>query len=475
MIWWIVGASNALLIAALAANRRVRSWVSIGYRRARSWVSAVYRRARGWVSAGYRRGRRWLHGLSLLPTVCIAVAGAVAIVLLATWILRDLIHTSSKAADPIDITKLSFTVAGGVGAAVALVVAYRRQRDIEQGRFVERFGAAAAQLGDHDVAVRIAGVYAMAGVADESTGVRRQQCIDVLCGYLRLPYSPGLGSNHQSKLVITEPRTGDDGSALGQQERHLEYRQNDKEVRATIVRVIADHLRDHEYSWSACDFDFRTAHLEDVDLSHAVFAGTSRFDGARFSGDAKFNEATFSGDAEFNEARFSGDAGFGEATFSGAAGFGEARFSGFAGFAGARFSGDAQFNEARFSGIAGFGGARFSYAAEFNEATFSGIAGFGGARFSYAAEFDDATFSGGTWFDGATFSGNAWFRQATFSGAARFVGTDFGSGVIKFEDPRQWGPPAPTFDWDDDLSKKPEYVTPRDWPPTPIGTSVAPG
>jgi hypothetical protein len=192
--------------------------------------------------------------------------GAVVIVLLATWILRVVIHTSAKEADPIDITKLSFTVAGGVGAAVALVVAYRRQRDVEQGRFVERFGAAAAQLGDHDVAMRIAGVYAMAGAADESTGLRRQQCIDVPCGYLRLPYSPELGSNHRTKLVLTEPCTGDDGSSLGQQEEHLEYRQNDKEVRATIVRVIADHLRDHEYSWSACDFDLRTAHLEDVDL-----------------------------------------------------------------------------------------------------------------------------------------------------------------------------------------------------------------
>jgi hypothetical protein len=108
------------------------------------------------------------------------VTGGLTIVLVATWILDRVIHTSSKPADPIDITKLSFTLAGGVGAAVALVVAYRRQRDIEQGRFVERFGAAAAQLGDRDVAVRIAGVYAMAGVADESTGVRRQQCIDVL-------------------------------------------------------------------------------------------------------------------------------------------------------------------------------------------------------------------------------------------------------------------------------------------------------
>jgi hypothetical protein len=244
----------------------------------------------------FGRGRsRSLRGLSLLPAVCLAGAGAVAIVLLATWILRVAIHTSAKEADPIDVTKLSFTVAGGVGAAVALVVAYRRQRDVEQGRFVERFGAAAAQLGDHDVAVRIAGVYAMAGVADESTGLRRQQCIDVLCGYLRLPYSPELGSSHQSKLVLTEPRTGDDGSPVGQQERHLEYRPNDKEVRATIVRVIADHLRDHEYSWSACDFDFRTAHLEDVDSSGTAFRGIAQFSGATFSGAARFDAATFAG------------------------------------------------------------------------------------------------------------------------------------------------------------------------------------
>jgi hypothetical protein len=54
------------------------------------------------------------------------------------------------------------------------------------------------------------------------------------------------------------------------------------------MRVIADHLRDHEYSWSACDFDFRTAHLEDVDLGRAVFGGTTQFDWATFSGAARF-------------------------------------------------------------------------------------------------------------------------------------------------------------------------------------------
>jgi hypothetical protein len=55
-------------------------------------------------------------------------------------------HTGAPAR--IDALKTALSVVAGVGGAVALVVAYRRQRDLEQGRFVERFGAAAAQLGD---------------------------------------------------------------------------------------------------------------------------------------------------------------------------------------------------------------------------------------------------------------------------------------------------------------------------------------
>ncbi|MFQ6394944.1 hypothetical protein ACLMAJ_15950 [Nocardia sp. KC 131] len=117
------------------------------------------------------------------------------------------------------------------------MIAYRRQRDVEQSRFVDRFGAAATQLGATDVAVRIAGVYAMAGVADESDGLRRQQCIDVLCGYLRLPYSPELGRNHQTKNICKHRDPEQFGS---ENEQHFEYRQNDHEVRATIFRVIAD-------------------------------------------------------------------------------------------------------------------------------------------------------------------------------------------------------------------------------------------
>lgn len=137
---------------------------------------------------------------------------------------------------PADLTRIALTIAAGVGGVVALVVAYRRQRDLEQGRFVEGFGAAAKQLGDADVAVRMAGVYAMPGAADQTSKLKRQQSIDVLCGYLRLPYSPELGNNHQSGRTIKKPLFRKGGS---EEELRFQYRQNDKEVRQTIVRVIA--------------------------------------------------------------------------------------------------------------------------------------------------------------------------------------------------------------------------------------------
>ena len=81
------------------------------------------------------------------------------------------------------------TLVGGIGAAILVVVAYRRQRDPELARFDERFAAAAAQLGAGTAAERLAGVYAMAALAD-THDIHRQQCIDVLCGYIRLPYDP---------------------------------------------------------------------------------------------------------------------------------------------------------------------------------------------------------------------------------------------------------------------------------------------
>ena len=56
----------------------------------------------------------------------------------------------------------------------------------------ERFATAAEQLGSDKPAVRLAGVYAMAGLADD-WAENRQTCVDVLCAYLRMPYEPDPG------------------------------------------------------------------------------------------------------------------------------------------------------------------------------------------------------------------------------------------------------------------------------------------
>ena len=458
-----------------------------GRRRGTGIAHAARRTIRSVRTAGRRiaiNGLLWSIIGALLLGATLAAA--------AYWALHRYIKTSTMPAAPIDLTKLSLTVVAGVGGVVALVVAYRRQRDLEQGRFVEQFGAAAAQLGSTDVAVRIAGVYAMAVVADESRGLRRQQCIDVLCGYLRLPYDPAHGSSGRTKRVVTVPNPRvEDLDDPGKVEEHHEYRNNDREVRATIVRVIAAHLRpEAEYSWSPNDFDFRTTHLENADFQRttfsgttwftaATFAGLTLFEGATFSGRALFHGAIFSGAAGFSGATFSDSARFDAATFSRGAWFGDATFSGGAWFDGATFSGGARFSGATFSEHVGFSGATFFDTVEFDRATFSGSAwfnsatffvhaGFGGATFSYIAEFGDATFSGSAWFYRATFSSSARFSGATFSGSATFEKVDFGVQPISFADPKQWGPPEPVFDWSADITLKPANVEPQVWPPAVV-------
>ena len=384
--------------------------------------------------------------MSLLPAVLLATAGGAAIAWVAWWALAKLLRPTGKQPDPIDITKLSLTIAGGIGAVVALVVAYRRQRDIEQGRFVERFGAAAAQLGASQVAVRLAGVYAMAGVADESSGLQRQQCIDVLCGYLRLPYAPERGSNYQTQRIRKGPGSDADAAEI---EDHFEYMQNDREVRGTIVRVIADRLRGAVSSWSGSDFDFRTAYLEDPDFSLAVFKGEARFDDATFTGEARFVGVSFSGSVSFDRATFEGGAHFNQAIFS------------YSSFESARFLGCAVFWNAMFDQDVDFSGSVFNEV-EFMRAHFAGsVSYFIGSIFESDVVFS-MSFYGAVNFRDAEFRGQATFGLQLYS-EAYFMSTDFGSGVINFQSTKLGRRCRPLFDWDSDPSNKPPNIKPADW------------
>lgn len=158
----------------------------------------------------------------------------------------------------------------------------------------ERFATAAGQLGDDKPAVRLAGVHAMAALADDWKD-NRQGCIDVLCAYLRLPY---------------ETTLGDDASGV---ERTMWL--GNREVRHTVLRVIAAHLRPTDLpgsqpvSWCGMDFDFTGAVFDGGDLSYVEFSGgrVSFVEAEFFGGTVYFTGAKFTaGRVSFAGARFAG-------------------------------------------------------------------------------------------------------------------------------------------------------------------------
>ena len=329
----------------------------------------------------------------------------------------------------------------GLAVAGGLVVTYRtyRQNRAEQDRTYERelYAKAVEQLGHEKAPVRLGALYSLERLAQDKSE-RRQTIVDVICAYLRMPFSPTAPARNPEseatgdrgeRKTETETRTDESGSTW----------QQERQVRLTAQRILADHLRGGNAKprlstdppsspsprfWPDIRLDLVGATLIDFNLEDGRIAEAD-FGGATFSGGAWFRGATFSGGAWFRGATFSGDAVFdGKATFSGDASFGGATFSGDARFDWAAFSGDAGFGGATFSGDAGFGGAAFSYGAMFRGATFRRDAKFDRATFSHGAWFSKAAFGGGAVFDKATFDGDSWsdgvsssgFRGATFSG-----------------------------------------------------------
>ncbi|MGW4725445.1 pentapeptide repeat-containing protein [Streptomyces sp. NPDC004291] len=348
--------------------------------------------------------RLWKVGRALTLTFAAAVLVAGGIFYGLVYLLDfQEIDTTKKldAKTLFDLVKLSFGVVAGAGALVALVVAYRRQRVDEAGAHreatrlhTERFSQAVDKLGSDSPAVRLGGVHALAGLADDAPDDNlRQTCIDVLCAYLRLPHTPDPGTaeleNHHLYLAL-------------------------REVRHTILRLIGDHYRRPQgthRSWQGCNLDLTSVTIDgDVDFGGATFSG----------GEVSFREATFSGGrVYFDGAAFSG----GRVYFDGAA------------FSGSRVS----FNDATFSGgRVSFGGVTFSGGrVSFISATFSGSGvSFGGVTFSGGrVSFTGATFSGGeVYFGEATFSGGeVYFRRAMFSGGrVSFDGATFSGGEVNF-------------------------------------------
>ena len=211
----------------------------------------------------------------------------------------------------LDLLKIALSVVAGFGGVVLLAVNYRKQRVTENehalavekaGRetvqgFNERLGTAAQQLAHESPAVRLTGVYALAGLADDWAD-KRQVCVDVLCGYLRLQPD-----------VVTP---------------------GEEEVRQAVLRMIRDRLRLHLGTWQALDFDFTGVRFENADFSRLAFHGTVTFDGAEFTGElTTFASSSFSGVLSCHGTVFAADrTSFARAEFAGRAEFVGSEFAG---------------------------------------------------------------------------------------------------------------------------------------------------
>ncbi|MFJ9782613.1 pentapeptide repeat-containing protein [Amycolatopsis sp. NPDC101161] len=370
----------------------------------------------------------------------------------------------------LDALKIGLSIGVGSGGVVALYLAWRRQDSTErtlahqqdvhaatmalqervakateddaaQRRLNELYFKAVEQFGSPLATVSHSGLYALERIAQGNPD-QRQIVVNVICSYLRSPYTLPPATGGLRPLGIRRPllrSTTIRRPLVPRPDIHTgEARLQEREMRVTTQDILRHHLQPGEDPanpqasfWPDIDIDLTGATLVNFSLAECKI-GAASFRGATFTGTARFGRATFTGDAwfdgaRFGDGRFGGGAGFAFATFTGLTRFDGASFADGVWFDGATFTGDAWFHEARFVGGAWFNRAKFTDETRFERAAFTGNASFDDATFTSDTNFSGVTFAGPTKFANASFAGQVWFTEAVFTSDADFEGaTDRG-------------------------------------------------
>lgn len=248
--------------------------------------------------------------------VGLAIAAAVAVTVL--WIFLG--GGDQASAHRLDALRTASSLVLGAGGAAALLLAARRQRyvelDLEQKehdanerRVTELYGKAADQLGSDKAPVRLAGVYALERLAQDQPQ-HRQTVVNLLCAYLRMPYTP--------------PRRAEDEPAAQEQL-----------VRMTVQDVLETHLQpaDPDRFWPDIDltltgttleyFWFRNCRVRTASFRHTTFREIAAFRDSEFTESADFHRVRFDGTADLRRTAFGPrEANFRYATFDGDVQFG---------------------------------------------------------------------------------------------------------------------------------------------------------
>lgn len=385
---------------------------------------------RRWTLARERRETRSLRVRPLAAgfwMLAAAGAAALAIWLTTAWLL-DVADEAPPGTERVKIrveaVRTGLAAGGGAGAAVGLMLAFRRQRhaeletaleqlDAAERRITELYNAAAEQLGSDKAPVRLTALYTLERLANDNP--RHQQTIvNIICSYLRMPYTPPSADSpnpeeqyreHARRNAARYRAARDNRFAPVAPTSHGTDPREEHQVRLTAQRILSAHLRDDaEHHWADIDLDLSGASLTEfnltgctvrsADFSRATFAGHAGFARATFTGNARFDRATFAGPGltRFDEVTFSGNAWFDWAIFVEYVFFTAATFSGpLSVFSEATFSRSVWFNKVTFSGNVRFNRATFTGSTEFDEATFTGDAVFGEARFEADVALESAS------------------------------------------------------------------------------------
>lgn len=355
--------------------------------------------------------RKYLKKYSLLLWiicfVIIAIAALLGILWLIAWYqgssIADFAENGVKQEERFyEALKASISIVGGIGGVAFLVIKYRERRDKE--RELERSDTAEADrkvkdavelLGSGAPQVRLAGVYALADVADTYLGSYKQRVVDILCGYLR---------TDRSELLV-------DGKF------------KDTAVESAIIKVIGNHLlKDREdlekpvqifsdeQLWCDCKFEFRgVAFTQEIDWNRIVLHTPIDFSGAKFTREVNLLSAKFSDWVNFESASFGGNLLCGDAVFVS----------------------EALFAKCEFLGMVDFDNANFRSRGDFSEAIFAGMVIFQGAKFNGQSEFIDVIFARGASFDNVCFQELSIFVSLTSLIKVDITQCDWEKGIVK--------------------------------------------
>ena len=310
-----VGVTLLAHAAGFPAVWRAAWWVSFGLVvAALGWVLAMWLRKRIEPppdTRGHYAPSMWRLSRSIPVAVVVAVAATLATYMSVVAFGDVRVGGTTEPATVTDLLQAAIAVLSAIAAMIGAVFLYRRSRvNLADSRrsdaaaYQQRFVDASTLLGNEKPAVRVAGVIALAALARDSQALR-QDCVDVLCSYMRLPLV------RRGEVPAQERTAGYSGREI--------VDGGENEVRNSLVKaLVLLLLADPEVeSWVPIRLDLRGAVFgHDTYFRNAVFTGHANFGGAIFTDIAHFGGAKFKGQATFTGAKFMGDTTFEGATFS---------------------------------------------------------------------------------------------------------------------------------------------------------------